>query len=254
VIRNNTAVQVGDYYHMLLKFLDQAPVAITALDKIIAQQADSNDYQSLEIIIMYLEDIGSIKFSHDFDDIIKAGSKRGHKEFASECATKIIDDFGKFFDRISATRKTEENANLTITLKDYLNLLEEGETSRKLQILAVDDAPVILKTILSVLGDIYKVHIMPDPTRVEKFLMQITPDMIILDYQMPVLSGFDLIPIIRKFEEHKDTPILFLTSEGTTDHVSKALALGACDFMVKPFQANNLIEKVAKHIVRKKLQ
>jgi DNA-binding response OmpR family regulator len=68
---------------------------------------------------------------------------------------------------------------------------------------------------------------------------------------MPVLSGVDLIPIIRSFEEHKDTPIVFLTSESSIDNVSAAIALGACDFILKPFAADKLREKIAKHIVKK---
>ena len=75
--------------------------------------------------------------------------------------------------------------------------------------------------------------------------------MILLDYEMPEINGFDLIPIIRKFSEHKDTPIIFLTSLGTMEHVSAAAKLGACDFIVKPFEPDNLREKVAKHIVWK---
>ncbi|MDR0496765.1 MAG: response regulator, partial [Treponema sp.] len=186
---------------------------------------------------------------------------------AAENAKKILEDYGRFFTRLMATKKTEEDAETsgsnadsainqnyeTQRLKDFLNVLEEEEATRKLRILAVDDAPVMLKTILSVLNEIYKVYIMPDPLRVEKFLLQITPDLFLLDYQMPSLNGFELLLKIRKFEEHKHTPVIFLTSEGTTSHVSKAISLGACDFMVKPFQANQLIEKVAQHIVRKKL-
>ena len=120
-------------------------------------------------------------------------------------------------------------------------------------ILAVDDSAVMLKTISSLLSKEYKVYGMTDPTRLEIFLKQITPELFLLDYKMPLRSGFDLIPIIRGFKEHKETPIIFLTSEGTSDHVSGALSLGACDFMVKPFQENILLEKIAKHIVRKKL-
>ena len=99
---------------------------------------------------------------------------------------------------------------------------------------------------------IYKVFKLPKPEMLESVLAQVTPDLFLLDYRMPGLSGFDLIPIIRRFEEHKDTPVIFLTSEGTMDHVSAAMALGACDFIVKPFQADMLCQKVAKHIVRKK--
>jgi len=74
----------------------------------------------------------------------------------------------------------------------------------------------------------------------------------LLDYKMPDLNGFELVPIIRSFEEHKDTPIIFLTSMGTTEHVSAAAMLGASDFLVKPFEPYTLQDKIAKHIVRKK--
>jgi DNA-binding response OmpR family regulator len=70
---------------------------------------------------------------------------------------------------------------------------------------------------------------------------------------MPDINGFELIPIIRSYAEHKDTPVIFLTSIGTIDNVTAAIALGASDFIVKPFNPESLREKVSKHIVRKKL-
>jgi DNA-binding response OmpR family regulator len=125
------------------------------------------------------------------------------------------------------------------------------KTARKPQILAVDDTPVMLKTISFALGNDYEVFTLSDPMLVEKFLQQIKPDLILLDYKMPGLSGFDLVHIIRKFEEHKDTPIIFLTSMGTNDNILTAAKLGASDFIVKPVKASLLREKVAKHIAEK---
>jgi len=126
------------------------------------------------------------------------------------------------------------------------------ETARKPQILAVDDTPVMLRTISSALGGDYDVFTLTDPMMVEKYLRQMKPDLILLDYKMPGLNGFDLVPIIRKIEEHKDTPIIFLTSMGTNDHILTAASLGASDFIVKPFKAEILREKVAKLIAQKK--
>jgi DNA-binding response OmpR family regulator len=87
----------------------------------------------------------------------------------------------------------------------------------------------------------------------EKFLEQVTPELFLLDYKLPELTGFDLIPLIRHLEKRQNPPHVFLTSEGTSDHVSSALTLGARDYIVKPFQPDILREKVAKHIVRKNL-
>jgi len=128
---------------------------------------------------------------------------------------------------------------------------DSEEAARKPQILAVDDTPVMLRTISSTLND-YDVFTLSDPLLVEKYLRQIKPDLILLDYKMPGLNGFDLVPIIRSIEEHKNTPIIFLTSMGTNDNIVTAATLGACDFIVKPFKAEILREKVAKHIAVKK--
>jgi putative two-component system response regulator len=110
----------------------------------------------------------------------------------------------------------------------------------------------MLKTIISTLKDQYKVFTLSDSTQVERFLQQVTPELFLLDYKMPNINGFELVPIIRSFEEHKDTPIIFLTSMGTNDNVAAAAMLGACDFLVKPFEPYTLHDKIAKHIVRKK--
>ena len=128
--------------------------------------------------------------------------------------------------------------------------LDNEEHNRKKIILVIDDSPVILKSVSSVLSDMYKVYMLPKPTELQKVLQKLVPDLFLLDYQMPEINGFELIPIIRSFEEHKNTPIIFLTSMGTADILTTASALGASDFVVKPFEPDILREKIAKHIVK----
>lgn len=122
------------------------------------------------------------------------------------------------------------------------------ETNRKLIILAVDDSPVILKSVSSVLGNDYKVFLLPKPNEISRILQKVTPDLFLLDYLMPEINGFDLIPIIRGTPGHSKTPIIFLTSVATLDNATAALELGACDFIVKPFNPDVLREKIAQHI------
>jgi len=138
-------------------------------------------------------------------------------------------------------------------VENYLNIAGKNKAPAekggpKPCILAVDDAPDVLKSIFFELRNDYAVFTLPKPEMLEGLLQKTTPDLFLLDYNMPVLSGFDLIPIIRRFQKHKHTPIIFLTSEGTIDHLSVAIALGACDFIVKPFNPDILRKKIAKHI------
>jgi CheY-like chemotaxis protein len=265
--RNRAALLVKDYYKILYKFINYAPQAVETLHRIADLKGESYDFRNITDIRSMMGDMGCNKFIPVLDDIINA-NRRGHNGFAAECAQKICGDIYELYTQMMAAQKTgavegisgadnltdeNDDAFESYPLKKAIELCDQGETCRKMRVLAVHDAAVILKTIVSVLGDDYKVFTLSNPTMVEKFLGQITPELFILDYKMPEINGLDLIPIIRNFEGHKDTPIIFLTSQGTVDHVAAALALGACDFIVKPFQWSILREKVAKHIVRKKL-
>ena len=115
-------------------------------------------------------------------------------------------------------------------------------------ILAVDDSPSILKSINQALQDIYRVYTLPRPEALKDILEKLTPDLFLLDCQMPVLSGFELIPIIRETPGFEDTPIVFLTSEGTNDNVFAAMGLGASGFIVKPIEDEVLRLKLAAHL------
>ena len=118
--------------------------------------------------------------------------------------------------------------------------------SRKPVVLAVDDSITILKTVSDVLRDTCKVYTLPKPEELENVLKRVTPDLFIIDYLMPEINGFDLVPIIRGFDKHKETPIIFLTSEGTLVNVAVAVSLGVTDFMVKPIVPDVLRDRVTK--------
>jgi len=115
-------------------------------------------------------------------------------------------------------------------------------------ILAIDDVPEILRTVHLVLKDSYKVYTLNDPEKLEELLADLTPDLFLLDYCMPELTGFDLMPIIRSFPEHSETPVIYLTSVRSLDFYNVAQRLGACDYIMKPIDADKLREKIGKHL------
>jgi len=115
-------------------------------------------------------------------------------------------------------------------------------------ILAIDDSPDILRTLHLLLKDGYKVHTLSEPGKLKDLLNDLTPDLFILDYSMPELTGFELMPIIRSFPEHKNTPVIYLTSIRSADFYNLATRLGACDYIIKPINAEKLIDKIETHI------
>jgi PleD family two-component response regulator len=254
--RNDLNLLTGDYFRTLSKFLQVAPQIKESINKFSAAKGEEEDLVRLADSRALVEAVGSDKLTAPINEIIRAG-RRGHNDFAADCAKKITGDFDKIVTGvISAKKEKSPEANENNDAKPLhvvLKTLEQEEATRKMRILAVDDDPIVIETITSLLGEEYKVFGMTNQAMLENFLQQIIPELFLLDYKMPGRNGFELIPIIRSFAEHKDTPIIFLTSMGTVDHVSAAAALGACDFIVKPFQDNMLREKIAKHIVKKKL-
>ena len=76
------------------------------------------------------------------------------------------------------------------------------------------------------------------------------PDVILLDIEMPRMDGYELTSTLRAQSAHQHIPIVMITSRAGEKHRQKAMALGATDYLVKPFQDDELlalIDKLAKH-------
>ena len=74
------------------------------------------------------------------------------------------------------------------------------------------------------------------------------PDLILLDVMMPDINGFDTAVIMKKDDELKDIPIIFLTALNTPQDLVKGFQVGASDFLTKPFDKEELIMRVMHQI------
>jgi len=72
-------------------------------------------------------------------------------------------------------------------------------------------------------------------------------DLILLDIMMPGLDGFEVCRIIKENLQYKDIPIIFLTAQADIDSITQGFALGAVDYISKPFQAEELLARVKTH-------
>ena len=244
---------------MLSGFINTAPDVLSSLKKVadISDDERKHVWRMFENMISLLKELRIDKCLSDFYALSNAVGNVDSR-VAAYHARKLTNDFNDLYLRISSAKKAEKSEALPNgapaeqeSLESLVQFWYKEEENRKLVILAIDDSPDILTAISVILSDEYKVFKLPKPTMLKDILTQITPDLFLIDYKMPELNGFELIPIIRGFEEHSDTPVIYITSEGSFDRVSAAVALGACDFIVKPFQADVLRERVKKHIVRK---
>jgi len=73
-----------------------------------------------------------------------------------------------------------------------------------------------------------------------------TVDLILLDWNMPRLSGIDFLKQIRSMDQYKDLPIIMVTSEAAKFNVIEALKHGATDYITKPIKLDLFKQKLAK--------
>ncbi len=116
------------------------------------------------------------------------------------------------------------------------------------KIVAVDDSGIILKMLTKLLGEKYDLHAFSSGKRALQFLKTQKPDLIILDIDMPEINGYEMLKMIREKENLKDIPVIFLTSNNDKNHVVKAVAGGANDYVVKPIDEDILMDKVHKQL------
>lgn len=114
----------------------------------------------------------------------------------------------------------------------------------KKSIVAVDDSGIVLKMLTKVLGEKYDLHAFSGGKRALQFLKDRTPHLIILDIDMPEINGYEMLKMIKEKEHLRDVPVIFLTSNNDKNHVVKAVAGGAKDYVVKPIDEEILTTKV----------
>lgn len=114
------------------------------------------------------------------------------------------------------------------------------------KILVVDDNSVCLSLAKGMLSDMYNVSVVLSGEQAIKYLDKKECDLILLDINMPDLSGFDTLKRIKENPVTADIPIIFLTSDSNPETEKRCFEMGAYDFIVKPFQKATLRCRVSR--------
>lgn len=114
------------------------------------------------------------------------------------------------------------------------------------KILLVDDLfanQILVLTLLENEG--YEVSVVGDGEEAIHAIKKQKPDLLILDLMMPRMDGFTFM---QKIKGEVDFPIIILTARSDFESIEKALELGAVDYLIKPFNSNDLINKVNRNL------
>lgn len=180
--------------------------------------------------LIFLKDQGS------FND--KKFMIMGTPNDISECIELMTDN--------SLVAAFERPINTRDVVDRVLEVFETVMDSRgKKTILVVDDSGTFLHAIKSWLDKDYKVIMVSSATNAISYLATNNPDLILLDYEMPVCSGPDLLEMIRADKSNADIPVMFLTGKGDRESVEKVLSLHPQGYMLKSISRPDMLKTLS---------
>ena len=115
-------------------------------------------------------------------------------------------------------------------------------------VLVVDDDPVLLKVIKEYLHDKYDVATAISGKIARKFLDSKKTNFILLDYEMPVENGVDVLEWIRGQQQFDDIPVVFFTGTTNREKILQALSLKPQGYLLKPIDKDKLLGTIEKFI------
>ena len=138
---------------------------------------------------------------------------------------------------VLSVQKIQKAAPVVLRVKPLVMIVDDSLTVRK-----------ITSRLLNRAG--YQVVTAKDGVDALEQLTEITPDVMLLDIEMPRMDGFELTRLLRRDEKTRDLPIIMITSRTADKHRDFALQLGVNGYLGKPYQEQELLERIAGFIAK----
>ena len=127
--------------------------------------------------------------------------------------------------------------------------IDTPKDSKRPVIMVVDDSVTVRKVTSRFLErQGFEVVVARDGVEAIDILQELRPDLMLLDIEMPRMDGFEVATQVRHNAQLSDLPIIMITSRTGEKHRERALEIGVTDYMGKPFQENELLERIAMHL------
>ncbi|MBD2415491.1 multi-component transcriptional regulator [Nostoc calcicola FACHB-389] len=137
---------------------------------------------------------------------------------------------------------------------DVASQLLQRTRSLRVNILAVDDDPLILAALRPMLEPWgMRMTALDNPLRFWEVLQSTTPDLLILDVDMPQISGIELCQAVRTDPQWQELPIVFLTAHREIKIVQQVFAVGGDDYVIKPVVGAELLARITHRLERSRL-
>ena len=137
------------------------------------------------------------------------------------------------------------------TMCDMLGISSNDDTNidiliSKKSILLVDDSNIQLRALNELLKTKYEVRMATSGMQALTLIGKKKPDMIFLDYEMPICDGRMTFKMIKELDEAKDIPVVFLTGVSDKEHIEAVLELKPAGYLLKPANADRIYKIIEK--------
>ena len=146
----------------------------------------------------------------------------------------------------------ERPIDVKASAKKIDELIKEHGKHVKKKILVVDDSGIMLRNIKRWLEDKYQVILANSGAMAIKYLATNRPDLVLLDYEMPVIDGSQVLEMIRTETEFCDIPVIFLTGKNDKESIMKVLELKPEGYLLKSMEPQKIIAEIDNFFEKQK--
>ncbi|MBH8563135.1 response regulator [Nostoc sp. CENA67] len=152
--------------------------------------------------------------------------------------------------RLGARQFLHKPATTKQIFQAIARVLPQRQTSEA-KVLIVDDDPVMLTGLSALLTPWgLEVTTLSQPQHFWEVLIATSPDLVVLDLEMPIVNGLDLCQVVRQDAQWGNLPVLVVTAHTDAESLQQAFASGADDFITKPVLGPELVTRVLSRIKR----
>ena len=237
--------ELNNYIRLLLSFTETYPEQ----EEKIKTALEEKDYDSLTKSLLIIRDImEKIHADELAQDCIKHINRHGiikHEKLEAYIAY-LLKSLSILSIDIQMTILQNQNIEQYQPSENKPIKNDEGSQKEK-TILAVDDTAFFLTVLKTILQDTNRrLFCVTSGDEAMRFLDKHSPDLFLLDIDMPQMNGYELAVRIR--ERGQKAPIVFMTGNSKKERVIKAIEIGAVDFIVKPINKEDVLSKIKKYI------
>ncbi len=163
-----------------------------------------------------------------------------------EAFCNVVDEVMENYEKIQMRKKAAEESGGPNPDEAALSNDEDADTRKR--VLIVDDDPSYAMMVKTWIKRFYKTDVVTAGMQAITFLLKKPVDLILLDYEMPVVDGAQVLQMLRQEPTTKDIPVIFLTGVSTREGVERVMELKPAGYVLKSTTRENLLAIIDEKI------